>query len=195
MWVLEISFQREVSQCIFKYYAIQIVLWVHRRWFRSFKGCWVFEEMEHGNLTSNQVILYQEIQFPGMDIVFFPHTLPVYPHPASQRFLFLIHFPLPCQRPQCPLWRSASLKNLSQPSVTDVPGHLPLTPVVHTYTGPLVNGVNWSTIFDLHHVYSGTKYICGIKDEEIDITLDQKRLGITVLPFLVPQTSTFYMIH
>lgn len=112
--------QREGSQGSFKYYAIQIVLWVHRRWFRSFKGYWVFEEMEHGNITSNQVILYQEIQFPGMDVVFFPHTLPVYPHPASQRFLFLIHFPLPCQRPPCPLWRSASLKSLSQPSVTDV---------------------------------------------------------------------------
>lgn len=48
--------------------------------------------MDHGNLTSNQVILYQEIQFPGMDVVFYvyPYTLPVYPHPASQRFPFLV---------------------------------------------------------------------------------------------------------
>lgn len=125
---------------------------------RSFKGCWGFEEMEHGNLTSNQVILYQEIQFPGMDVVFFPYTLPVYPHPASQRFPFLINSPLPRQRPPCPFWRSASLKSLSQPSVTDVPGHPTSTPMVHTYTRPLVIGeVKGSLIFELHHVHRGTK--------------------------------------
>lgn len=57
--------------------------------------------MDHGNLTSNQVILYQEIQFPGMDVVFYvyPYTLPVYPHPASQQFPFLIHSPSQARGP------------------------------------------------------------------------------------------------
>lgn len=103
---------------------------------RSCKGCWEFKKIEHGNLTSNRVILYQEIQFPGMDVVFYvyPYTLPVYPHPASEPFPFLMDPPFPHQRPPCPFWRSASLKSLSQPSVTDVPGHLPSTPMAPTYT-------------------------------------------------------------
>lgn len=63
------------------------------------KGAAGWEEMGHGNLTSNQVILNQEIQFPGMDLVFFPYTLPVYPHPASQRFSLLICFPLTPEGP------------------------------------------------------------------------------------------------
>lgn len=55
--------------------------------------------MWHGNLTSDQVILNQEIQFPGMDFVFFSYTLPVYPHPASQRFSLLICLPLTPEGP------------------------------------------------------------------------------------------------
>lgn len=80
------------------------VLWVHRWWCNALnrghlKGAEGWEEMGHGNLTSNQVILYQEIQFPGMDFVFFPYTLPVYPHPASQRFSLLICLPLTPEGP------------------------------------------------------------------------------------------------
>lgn len=56
------------------------------------KGGWEFEATEHGKLMSKQVTLYQEIQTPGMDVV--PYTLPVYPHPAGQRFPFLIHSPV-----------------------------------------------------------------------------------------------------
>lgn len=114
-------------------HVVWSVLWVHRCWCNALnrghlKGAEGWEEMEHGSLTSNQVILYQEIQFPGMDVVFSPYTSPVYPHPASQRFSLLICSPLPHQRPPCPFWRSASFKSLSQPSVTDVPGHPALTP-------------------------------------------------------------------
>ena len=61
---------------------------------RSFQRGWEFEEIDHGNVTSNQVILYPEIQFSGMDCVFYvgPHNSPVYPHPASQQFPFNSHF-------------------------------------------------------------------------------------------------------
>lgn len=52
----------------------------------------VAENLKHGKLRSKQVTLYQEIQTPGIDVV--PYTLPVYPHPASQRFPFLIHSPV-----------------------------------------------------------------------------------------------------
>lgn len=46
---------------------------------KSFKGPWELQELELGNLTLNQVILYKGIQFPGMDVVFYvcPYTLPV----------------------------------------------------------------------------------------------------------------------
>lgn len=134
------EFQRERSQHSLKITPVKCPLGsqkvVKRFEWRSFKGCWGLVELEHGNLTSNQVILYQEIQFLGMDFVFFPYTLPVYPHPESQRFPFLIHSPLPHQRPPCLFWRSF-FKNLSQPSVTDIPGHPNMTPAVHTYTRPL----------------------------------------------------------
>lgn len=152
--------------------------------------------MKHGNLTSNQVILYQEIQFPGMDVVFFPYTLPVYPHPASQRFPFLIHSPLPRQRPPCPFWRSASLKSLSQPSVTDVPGHPTSTPMVHTYTRPLVIGeVKGSLIFELHHVHRGTKNNLWHQGWRNWLAVGQKRRGFTIFHFLVPQIYAFRMLQ
>lgn len=58
------------------------------------KGWWESEELDPGNLTKNQVIL-QEIQHSGMDDLFnvCTYTLPVYPHPPSQRFPDLIHHP------------------------------------------------------------------------------------------------------
>lgn len=123
---------------------------------RSCKGCWEFEKIEHGNLTSNRVILYQEIQFPGMDVVFYvyPYTLPVYPHPASEPFPFLMDPPFPHQRPPCPFWKvrpwRACLNHLSRMSqdISHQPQWLPHT-LEQTSLQELL-------VFELHHMYSGT---------------------------------------
>lgn len=97
-------------------------------------GCRNLEHEDHGNLTSDQVII-QEIQFPGMDIGFnvYPHTLPVCSHPVSQQFPLLMLRPSFYQRAPYLFWRNASLRSLSQPSVTDVPDHLPSTPQTRPY--------------------------------------------------------------